>query len=458
MKNYFIPLCILFFCVQIILLYSLSPRDGHFHIDSPSYDKIAHNFVLTNRLEYKEYPGIIPMHVLGYPLFLGIIYKFFGDQVTIIVFFQMLLCLFTSLLLIRIAACYFNEAIANIIAFLCAINPGFVVFSQFIMGEILLMTVLTIWLERFISFLQTKRYSTLLLASSMLAISTWIKPFALFFAPIWFCYLGYFFWKKDQNATASKLRSLLSAILIFYALITLYIMHNYFIFGTAQFAPAANENLYCYFLPKLIAADKNVSIQDASKEIYATFDGKSYNETERWKSAKKLLGHYIIEKPLLVISIWSLNTIKTIFGLYSISLKLLIDPAVKTFALDSGLSFFASKSSTIFGYFYDYVTNRTNNIFVIWYCIFEAIYSVLRIFCILISLIWLYINYSQYFILFILNYCGYCAIITGHDGCGRYRLAFEPILIFLTAIGIYLIYSYLHSKKFIKLQLGNIAQ
>lgn len=437
--NKFFIFCAAIFCLLSALFYWTSPYEGHFGLDSPGYDCIAQNFAATNRLEDPELPGVIPIQVVGYSLFLGILYKLFGYHIWLIIIVQVILCLLAIFLMMRLTHRFFSEPITKLVMILSTLNIGFLVFSQFILTEILLMTLLVAWLERFATFWQTKKINVLLCASFIFGISTWVKPIALFFMPVWLCFVAYCL--TDLFPLRQVLKFMLLTVATFCVPIILYICHNAFMHNTIQFVPTAKENLYFYFLAKVIAQDKQCAVEDVYPQIFKTFSGKNHNDVARWQTAHKQLTSYVYQKPYLVLSLWLTNCLKTACGLFSTQLKLLVNPAIslKPLSLFSQTGGFSDRLIA-------YVTDNFSHPLFAGIAIGESIWSIIRLPLIAVGLIWLLYAQPLLALLFITFSC-YCTLITGHDGCGRYRMMFEPILIILAAIGIYLMYTYLRSRK-----------
>ena len=111
-------LSILIFCTCSFGLYFLTAhKDAHLDLDSQGYDEIAHQFAQKNQLINPERGSVIPVQTLGYPLFMGMIYKIFGDHFGYIILMQVLLSLCALLLLYRIALMLFDEQVALVAFF-----------------------------------------------------------------------------------------------------------------------------------------------------------------------------------------------------------------------------------------------------------------------------------------------------------------------------------------------------
>ncbi|OGB84079.1 hypothetical protein A3F66_06180 [candidate division TM6 bacterium RIFCSPHIGHO2_12_FULL_32_22] len=190
----------LIFLFLSLIIFKIMPTKGHFEIDSVTYDSIATNFAQKGLLLDPRNSFNPPLEVVGYPLFLGLIYRFFGDILPV-VFIQALLALLCFWLMSRILeilsdSCFdtfyftkvrrtlpdFAEGFVGhgsmtgpiILAILFLTNLGFLVFTQLLMAEILYVLFLLFFLERFLS-------KKILQAAFIGGLSVVIKPAILFF-------------------------------------------------------------------------------------------------------------------------------------------------------------------------------------------------------------------------------------------------------------------------------------
>src|SRR3990167_11283423 len=173
----------LIFLLLSLIIFKVMPTQGHFEIDSVTYDIIATNFAQRGLLVDSRNSLNPPLEVVGYPLFLGLIYKFF-DNILSVVFIQAILALLCFLLMNKILEILGFKNIF-LLAILFLTNLGFLVFTQLLMAEILYVLFLLIFLERFLS-------KKILQAAFIGGLSVAIKPAMLFFpvllVPFIFCF------------------------------------------------------------------------------------------------------------------------------------------------------------------------------------------------------------------------------------------------------------------------------
>lgn len=185
----------LIFCCISWFLYQFAPPEGHCDIDSSEYISIGKNYSTTGNLVSPDHPTTMPSHTIGYHWFLGIIFSVFG-QLNRIFFLQIVLSLLCGMLLYALACMLFDQTVAAITLLLFSCNLGFLVYSQLILAEIVLVTFLVGFLYYFCLFI--KQHTTRNLASSgfLLGCSIIIKPVALYFIAPLSCML--FLCQKQQ--------------------------------------------------------------------------------------------------------------------------------------------------------------------------------------------------------------------------------------------------------------------
>lgn len=143
------------FCLFSWFLYQeVSPVRSHCDIDSSAYLEKGLLFCQTN--SFVSPSQTQPYYTMGYPFFIGLLYKTFGPlchpelvsgstPINIIILFQLLLALLSCFLIARIAQRFFGKQAGIIAAGLFSINLGYLVFTQFILTEMLLSFLLLLF-------------------------------------------------------------------------------------------------------------------------------------------------------------------------------------------------------------------------------------------------------------------------------------------------------------------------
>ncbi len=430
---------LLFLGLSGLLYYAAPHLQSHCDRDSAGYDRIARNFVATGHLADPVVRGSVPIQPIGYPLFVGLIYTIFGSDVRPIIFLQVLLALLCTCFIFLIAGRLFGVQVAVISLFLSAANLGFLVYAQLLLAETVMLTFLLLFFERLTAFMYDQKTIQLAYAGLVLGLSVLVKPMALLFIflllPfIWFC--------PCRTASLRRRLSCVSVLLIsFYLPLLGYMGYNYHEYSYFRYAPMTSLNIYQCYLSKVIAAVEKVPVEPVRTQTLA-FTGLHGFDEAGWNTGRQLFAIYAQKHPLVFAKVWATNVLKTIFGLYATQLKLFFNPA-----LVGGSHSFFKTSGTFCDRCVTYIVGGSPNPIVVGVAMFEFFWNLVRWLLVFYALI-LLVRRSFWCLLYLFGaYTFQCAFVTGIDGCCRYRMTFEPILIMLAAIGIYALYCYWSKKE-----------
>ncbi len=440
-KYYLIIFSALFLFFSFILHINIPDTNHKYQdIDSKAYIGNAINFYNYNNFSKPDNPKATPYYSLGYAFFLGVIYKLFGINNFVVVWIQIFLTLFTAFLIFKITGYLFNEKIAVLAFVFTCLNLGFLTFSLFILTEILLTFFLVLFLERFVLFFKTQNIVNLLQSGFCLGFSIIVKPAALYF--IFFLILvllvsrsccegriseGLFLFIKRR--ILSKIRIIGLFCFSFYLPVTGYMFFNKIQYGNFGVAPLANEALYFYLFPKVLAKKNNTDVLTEIRKLGSLLTGSKFSKNS-WKKINELFLKNLKEDPFIFIKIWLKNVLKTYLGLFTTNLKVLLDPNVR----GGDISFFKTKGRFL-KRIWDYINGGTNSVTIKIVGLIESLWSLIRYFFCLIAIIFLAIKKRWLELFLFSGYVFYFAMITGHDGCARFRMMFEPVLIILSSVG-----------------------
>lgn len=415
---FFIICAGLFFALSVMLYRATPLATSCFDIDSTGYDTIALNFAKCGKLCDPAFPMTAPVQTIGYHFFVGLIYKLFGHAYFPIIVIQWLLMLVAGWLLFCITYHLFGSFAARIAAILFVVNVGFITYPQLLLAETLTLFLLMIFLERFMTFLQAPSYLVLFYAGVALGVSLLIKPAGLLFC---LCAIGFVVYRMPT--WKSKVRAVVLFVLCIGVPLTTYMARNKMIYGHFSLAPMVSLNMYYVFLSKVIAATENISVAQAEQRI-PPFVGTNNFDESGWLGARELFYYYVTNHPFICMGVWAQNVAKTAFGLYATQLKLLLNPAMR----GGDVSYFTATGSGLWRFYNYVVAGAPNNVIKVT-ALFEALWSIMRWFLIIIGFYLLWVQRQRAVALFCLLFIINGLIITGFDGCGRYRIIVEPLLI-----------------------------
>lgn len=427
----------LYIALSLLLYQNVSPTNSHMDGDSRGYHELALQFSQNNSFINKNSPDNIPMHTNGYPFFLAMLYKIFGSANfgsahKYVIFIQVLLALCSGFLIYSIAKKLFSETVALIAFFLFSFNLGFLVFPQFILSEMLLVFLLIFSFNRLVAYQTNNSLSALSLSGLLLGLSIIVKPVALYYFPFLVLYL---------LVSNKNLKHTLLFALCFAAPVTGYMANNKAAYGSFSISPLVNANLYLWFHAKIKATENNTTHIDELAKLEKLIDGNKLNP-KNWIKLKQEFFTILKTKLPLAIKVWTREVIKSLLGLYLTNLKVLTEPKV----LGGDISFFSNSESSILSKMTAYIAAGTSSLTVKIIGFLEAFWNLIRYLLVLLAFFILSKQRRWSLLILLGSYLFYFSMITGHDGCARYRFMFEYILILLAALSIHTIYINIKSK------------
>lgn len=396
-------------------------------IDSNAYLYNAEKFYKHNVFTLKETDKNAPYFALGYPAFIGLIYKYFKPETNTVIWIQIFLTLFTCFFIFNITSLIFGSNIGIVAFILSSINIGFITFSNFLLTESLLTFLFSLFIYLFVLFLNKNKLKYILFSGLILGISIWVKPAAIYFILPMMLLIAYL-------SNGIRIKAIALFALSFYVPVLSYMYYNKVNFGHFSVATLGNENIYFYLFPKVLALKNNTSIEFESKKLHEMVKGSKLNP-KNWQDIKKFLITSFKKDPVIFAQVWFKNVLKTFLGLYSTNLKVLVNHDLK----GGDISFFKTRGNLL-DRVWQYICLGTNYFIIKYIALYESLWTLLRYILVLLGLMFLLIKRDFKYFFFLFFYIFYFSMITGHDGCARFRMMFEPALIVLAAQGLFVIY------------------
>jgi hypothetical protein len=134
----------------------------------------------------------------------------------------------------------------------------------------------------------------------------------------------------------------------------------------------------------------------------------------------------------VAIQVWILNVGKTMFGLFITQLKIMMNPSL--LATPGALSI-TRISGSVWLKLLGYIAGGSASVWVSILGMLEAVWTMVR-FGLVLTSFWVFAQRRAWAVAIGASmYLSYFLMITGHDGCGRYRMMVEPLLLALAAVG-----------------------
>jgi len=329
----------------------------------------------------------------------------------------------------------FDENIANITLFLGAINIGFLTYAQFLLTETLFIFLALFSLERFITYLQRRKIKDLIFSGVVAGLSIIIKPLLLGYVPFFVLVFPFFI----TGSIGQKVRSALLFFLCCYMPVAGYMARNKVVYDHFALAPMTPLNFYHVLLARVIAYDEGVSFEEAKKQL-PPFTGTTRFDYVGWDDAKKMFFSYLKNHPTTFIAVIVRNMIKTMFGLFSTQMKVLFG------SLQGGQSPFFAQAGSLIQRVHMYLAIGTDGAwFLFFVALCEALWTVIRLLFLFVGFASLFARSRYILLLFFTSFIGYVVVVSAFDGCARYRMPIEPLLLMVTAFGMYQLCAWLKS-------------
>lgn len=362
----------------------------------------------------------LPIYALGYPLFIGLLYKLFGQSIALLIWVQVLLALLAGLLLFFAARRLFGSTVAMITYGLWSVNLGFLVFSHFILSEMLLLFFLILFFERFSIYWVTGRLLPLCCAGLALGFSVLAKAVALYFPLLLLIILGI----KTTGYWRKWVILAMAFVIPFCIPILGFMVHNKVVFGQFKLTYIDSFNVQVFFYSQVLARENGTTWSVEMKRLFAVHG-------DNVECVKQQFLRDVVQRPSVFCAAWLCNVMKIYAGLYATSLKTLVSGIVR----DGNISFFGKRGNLwqrIVAYVEDGAAYPWVKV-VAWY---EVVWSIVRYLLCCFGLWFLWCARQRLLMLFFLAYIFYFSFVIACDGTARYRFFFEFMLLMLAALGI----------------------
>ena len=193
--------------------------------DTISWDSVAWN--LLNKRGFTEIDGT-PTHVRPpvYPIFLALVYKFFGRNYTIVHLIQTIISSLIIVLIYLLSNKFFNDIrIAFFSAMICAIWPAFIVYTGIIGTETLYSFIFILFLY-FLYIAHTKLDIKYYILSGIVLGITNLTRSTIVFYPLFLIVIEYLI-KKDVK----KIKNILLMFVLSMLIVLPWTIRNYKVFG-----------------------------------------------------------------------------------------------------------------------------------------------------------------------------------------------------------------------------------
>lgn len=320
------------FCFSLILktafyLLFLNNNPCILEFDSSHYHKIALQ-ISSGKGISNESGGPQFYRVPAYPILLATSYNLFGSGLIFIILLQIILSSLITFLIFLLALTLFpgQIGVAKLATIISCVSVGYATFAGLILSEILFVLFFTIFLILFMRNLNLfwenekipPKQLEVFLSGVFLGMACLTRQVAP--AMIGTSLFLLLFTRKSLLSISSLLSGFV--MITGWWLIRNYILTGYIFFGTLS-----GPHFLNHAATQMEMMQKNISHEQAKINVQNKFNelleqkkievGRPLHEIERCLVAEKLTLNYSLQQPLIAIKLFSINILKTSFGLYS---------------------------------------------------------------------------------------------------------------------------------------------
>jgi 4-amino-4-deoxy-L-arabinose transferase-like glycosyltransferase len=301
--------------IRLLFFYIyLSDNPCQLWYDSGHYHAIAQQLLAGNGFGGQLY------RLPGYPIFLACGYWLFDNSVTLTLLLQILFSLTIPILIFFLARKMLpkNPTVAFFAADIAALHPGLLIFSGLVMTETIFMIFFLLFL---CCFWSNKQWYHWVLAGIMLGLVTLIRPVGHYVLATALLLIVVF-----PNPFKQKFKYMFWFAGSWLVTIAPWLIRNWLLTGALVLHTLGGAHFINHLGIRIVMQRDNISYNQARGQVYETIKQRAQGagEVERSSVAERLVQEYVLQNPLITISLALKNMLKTCFSLYSSEL-LLID-------------------------------------------------------------------------------------------------------------------------------------
>jgi len=174
-----IPIILFAFILRITLFVIAQPwtleveQNRIVRSDAIGYNELAKSIINDFSFEFGRKKN--SFRTPGYPIFLAIIYSIFGVKPYIVLIFQIIINIFSILILYEIAKKIFSKKIALISSFLFSIDPHTILYTCELFTETFFTFIILLTFMCFVNAINTKEIKYFILTALFLGFSTLVR-------------------------------------------------------------------------------------------------------------------------------------------------------------------------------------------------------------------------------------------------------------------------------------------
>lgn len=427
--------------VSIIAL--LEPREVRFvplYSDAPEYHRIARDLIVRYTYGSATRPPV-------YPVFLAIVYLLSGSSIYTVVVVQIILSGLSCLLIYKLGSILFDAKVGLLASTLFAIDLTSIMYTSILMAETLFVFLLLTAIYFFVKFQKSERVSDLVYSTFVLGIAALCKPVLSYFV----LFLGIVLFVHCRHNLRKAIRVFVPVLSIFAVFISTWMVRNYIFCGCAtmridhwliELMAAHPIQVELMKRPIKTPQEQVRLLNEAYEQIrkpYASLDGlpAKKRDIEMYKLALQIGKEKILQHPFIFLKVylrgfWNFfkeseypNVLRR-YGWFDCDFLRAIKVHVRFLSADYGLS----------GYLKALFNPEVFPLVVLG--ALKRFFYFLQYGSLVFMICGLYVmikreKYSSLVLLVVLVF--YFPLISGPEGCVRYRLPSMPFVLLVSSYG-----------------------
>lgn len=437
----------------IVLLLALIVRMVFFISLQPWNDEVVNNEIIVgDALEYhplalsllsnRSFEDFDSLRTPGYPFFVALLLGVSSFSVWFVLLVQILLSLFSVLLIYKIAAFFFNHKIALLAGFLFAIDTTQAIWTVELYTDTLFVFLFMFSIFYLCKGLKVKPLSSIILSALFLGIATLVRPISFLFPFVAIIIILFLYNLK----LSTKLGYSFVFAFVFLITISPWLIHNYSKFGEAKLSSISGFNLLLYNAAFTEVYKTGKPIEEVRNDFneLAVKQGADSTNIHSFKNSQIYSGianKYIRDNFFLYCKRHFMGIVNMYAGIgtQKITEKLHfkiesnnVGPFGGPGILTRIINFLQSKTRAV-----------------IFIALIVGLYLMINYIFSLYGIIIMLGNKERILLLFILIIL-YFSGLTGVVGYDRYRMPFMPFINMLCAVGLYNFYYRITEKTHLK--------
>jgi len=242
--------------------FTFNNTNRYFLLDSYEYSELGvniaqHGYYTPNGGE----PGL--RRSPGYPLYLAMVYKFFGVKPAIALFLQIILSGFIPVFLYMNANLLFSNRVARIASMVSIFEPVSIIYVNILLAETLFVTVLLISTYFFIKSIKHKNTLAFIISAVTAGLAAYLRPVILYFSLVYaFIYLA-----VSWLSLRDRIKYAIGTVVITGLTVLPWIARNYIIDQYKGFCSIQDVNLYYYRAAGIVSDKEHLPLKQVQDRM-----------------------------------------------------------------------------------------------------------------------------------------------------------------------------------------------